>query len=79
MGACAHMSNNNSYKGALVSVTANVTVNYVLSCTEELDRAQVLQEGNLFISDLCYYKGSHTQGDFSFFSCNELIGSLTYL
>lgn len=58
------MSNYNSYEGALVSVTG---VNYVLSCTtEEPDRAQVLLEGNLFIADLSYYKGSHPRCDCSF-------------
>lgn len=56
MGVCAHMSNNNSYKGALVSVTG---VNYVLSCTREPDRAQVLLQSNLFIADLCYSMASH--------------------
>lgn len=49
MGACAHMSNNNSYGKGFCGV------NYVLSCTrEEPDRAQVLLEGNLFIADLQY-------------------------
>lgn len=69
MGACAHMSNNNSYNSALVSVTG---VNYVLSCTtEEPDRAQVILEDGLFIADLFYFKGSHAQCDYSFSSHNK--------
>lgn len=47
---CAHVSNNNSYEGALVSVAS---VNYVLSWV------QVLLQKNLFSAHLFYKNGSH--------------------
>lgn len=67
VGACAHMSNNNSYKGVLVSVTG---VNYVLSCTIRA-RQGLRVTGGWYTADLRYYKASHCSC-VSFFFCSSV-------